>query len=86
MFIHWQVIKQTGIGVAYLHTFLMTMLEIDTATEVYLETFQTHMVELYFPSLTDMDLNTACSYRNIIWYYNKDETRAFLSSEIQVKH
>ena len=47
--------------------FLITMYEIDTAAEVYLEPFQTYMVEPFFSILTDMVLNTPCSdHRDII--------------------
>ena len=43
------------------------MYEIDTAAEVYLEPFQTYMVEHFFSILTDMVVNTPCSgYRDII--------------------
>ena len=31
----------------YLHIFLITMLEIDTAAGVYLEPFQTYMIEIF---------------------------------------
>ena len=34
-----KIFEQTGIDKAYLHVFLMTMREIDTATEVYLKPF-----------------------------------------------
>ena len=37
--IHWKIFEQIGIGKAYLHVFLMTIGEIDTAAEVYLEPF-----------------------------------------------
>ena len=39
--------EQIGIGIAYLHVFLITMHETDTAAEVYLELFQTYMLELF---------------------------------------
>ena len=35
----WKNFEQIGIDKAYLHVFLMTMREIDTATEVYLKPF-----------------------------------------------
>ena len=37
--------EQIGIAMAYLHVFLITMHEIDTAAEVYLEPFLTHIFE-----------------------------------------
>ena len=37
--IHWRIFEQIGIGKAYLHAFWMTILEIDTATELCLEPF-----------------------------------------------
>ena len=36
-YIHWKIFEQIGIGKAYLHVFLLTMREIDTAADVYLE-------------------------------------------------
>ena len=39
--------EQISIGMAYLHVFLITMREIDTAAEVYLELPQTYMLELF---------------------------------------
>ena len=44
------------VAILYLHMFLITMHEIDTAAEVYLETFQTY-------NKTGMILNTPLSYR-----------------------
>ena len=44
---HLSVFEQIGIGMAYLHVFLITMHEIDTAAEVYLEPFQTYLIELF---------------------------------------
>ena len=38
-FIYWKIFEQVGIGKVYLYVFLMTMIEIDTAAEVYLEPF-----------------------------------------------
>ena len=38
-------IEQIGIGMAYLHVFLITMH--DKAAEVYLEPFQIYMIELF---------------------------------------
>ena len=35
---------------ADLHIFLITMHEIDTAAEVYLEPFQTHMIDIFCES------------------------------------
>ena len=43
----WKIFEQIGIGMAYLHTFLITMHEIDTAAEMYLEPFPTYMFELF---------------------------------------
>ena len=89
--------EQIGIAMAYLHVFLITMHEIDTAAEVYLEPFPTYMFELFCKNsqrlkkkgsiLTGIVLNTPCRrYKYSISYYNKDETRALHSSEVQVKH
>ena len=39
----WKIFEQIGIGMAYLHVFLITMYEIDTAAEMYLEPFPTYM-------------------------------------------
>ena len=36
----WKSFEQIGIGMAYLHIFLITMHEIETAAEVYLEPFE----------------------------------------------
>ena len=44
---HLSVFEQIGIGMPYLHVFLITMHEIDTAAEVYLEPFQTYLIELF---------------------------------------
>ena len=38
-FVYWKIFQQIGIGKVYLCAFLITMLEIDTAAEVYLEPF-----------------------------------------------
>ena len=43
----WKIFEQTGIGMAYLHVFLITMYEIDTAAEMYLKPFPTYMFELF---------------------------------------
>ena len=43
--IRWKIFEQTGIGMAYLQGFFITMHETDTAAEVYLEPFQTYMIE-----------------------------------------
>ena len=43
----WKIFEQIGIGMAYLHVFLITMYETDTAAEVYLEPFPTYMFELF---------------------------------------
>ena len=44
----WKIFEQVGIGMAYIFTFfLITMHEIDTAAEVYLEPFLTYMFELF---------------------------------------
>ena len=79
---------------ASLNVFVKTMDEIDTAAEVYLELFQTCMPELFAKIvdslrkkgsfLTCMVLNTPHSYREIICYYKRDETRALYSAELQV--
>ena len=45
--IHWKIFKQFGIGMAYLHVFLIAMHGIDTAAGVYVEPFQTNMPELF---------------------------------------
>ena len=42
-----KIFEQIGIGMAYLHVFLITMYEIDTAAEMYLEPFSTYMFELF---------------------------------------
>ena len=40
--------EQIGISMAYIHVFfLVTMHEIDTAAEVYLELSQTYMLKLF---------------------------------------
>ena len=44
---HWKIFEQSGIGMAYLHVFLIIMHKIDTAAEVYLELFQIYMLELF---------------------------------------
>ena len=43
----WKIFEQTRIGMLYLHILLITMHEIDTAVEVYFETFQTYMIEIF---------------------------------------
>ena len=45
--IRWKIFEQTGIGMAYLHVFLIAMHGIDTAAGVYVEPFQTNMLELF---------------------------------------
>ena len=47
----WKIIEQIGIGVDYLHVFLITMHEIDTAAKVYLKSFPTYMFELFFAKI-----------------------------------
>ena len=42
-----KIFEQIGIGMAYLHCFLVTMHETDTAAEMYLELFPTYMFELF---------------------------------------
>ena len=43
-----RVFEQIGIDIIlYLHSFLITMHEIDTAAEVHLEPFQTFMIEIF---------------------------------------
>ena len=45
---HARVFEQIGVDIIlYLHSFLITMHEIDTAAEVHLELFQTYMIELF---------------------------------------
>ena len=45
---HARVFEQIGIDIIlYLHSFLITMHEIDTAAEVHLEPFQTFMIEIF---------------------------------------
>ena len=41
------MLEHIRIGMLYLHIFLITMHEIDTAAEVYLESFLTYMFELF---------------------------------------
>ena len=43
----WKIFEETRIGMLYLHILLITMHEIDTAVEVYFETFQTYMIEIF---------------------------------------
>ena len=43
-----EIFEQISLGMAYLHVFLITMHEIDTAAEVYLTPFQTYMLELFY--------------------------------------
>ena len=45
--IRWKIFEQTGIGMTYLHVFLIAMHGIDTAAGVYVEPFQTNMLELF---------------------------------------
>ena len=45
--IRWKIFEQIGIGMAYLHVFLITIHEIDVPSEVYLEPFQRYMIELF---------------------------------------
>ena len=45
--IPWYIWEQIGIDMLYLHIFLITMHEIDTAAEVDLEPFQTYMIEIF---------------------------------------
>ena len=45
--IPWWIFEQIGIDMLYLHIFLITMHEIDTAAEVPLEPFQTFMIEIF---------------------------------------
>ena len=44
---HWKIFGQIGIAMAYPHVSLITMHKTDTAVEVYLELFQTYMLELF---------------------------------------
>ena len=39
--------EQIGIDIACLHVFLIKMPKTNTASEAYLELFQTHMLELF---------------------------------------
>ena len=43
----WKIFEQIGIGMAYLHVFSITMHEIDTAAEVYIELFPAYIIELF---------------------------------------
>ena len=43
----WKNFELIRIGMLYLHILLITMHEIDTAAEVYLEPFQTYMIEIF---------------------------------------
>ena len=89
-------LNRLGIAMAYLHVFLIAMQKIGTAAEVYLELFQSYMLELFAKIvhglrrkgsiLTGIILNKSCSYRDSIWYYKRDETRALHSSEVQINH
>ena len=45
--ISWKIFKLIGIDMLYLHIFLITMHQIDTAAEVPLEPFQTYMIEIF---------------------------------------
>ena len=45
--VRWKIFEQIGIGMAYLHFFLIAMRGIDTAARVYVEPFQTSMLELF---------------------------------------
>ena len=78
----WKIFEHIGIGMAYLHVFLITMYEIDTAAEMYLEPLPTYMFELFSAKI----VNTLRKKAPSISYYNKNETRALRSSEVQLKH
>ena len=43
-----KIFEHIGIGLAYLHVFLITMHAIGTAAEAYLELFQTYMLALFY--------------------------------------
>ena len=43
----WKIFEQIDIGMLYLHIFLITMHEIDAGAEVYLELFQTYIIEIF---------------------------------------
>ena len=43
----WKIFEQIRIGMLYLHILLITMYETDTAAEVYLEPFETYMIEIF---------------------------------------
>ena len=45
--VRWKIFEQIGIGMAHLHFFLIAMRGIDTAARVYVEPFQTSMLELF---------------------------------------
>ena len=49
----WKIFEQIGIGMAYLHVFLTTMQETDTATNMYLEPFPTYMFEPFFAKIVN---------------------------------
>ena len=44
---------------AYLHVFLITVYEIDAAAEVYLELFQTYMLELFAKIVNGLKVTSA---------------------------
>ena len=46
--IPWKIFEQICIGMLYLHILLITMYEADTAAEVYLEPFETYMIEIFY--------------------------------------
>ena len=43
----WKIFEQIDIGMAYLHDFLIAMRGIDRAAGVYVEPFQTNILELF---------------------------------------
>ena len=47
MYLLKNLCEQIGISMAYLHVFSITMYEIDTAAEMYLEPFPTNIFELF---------------------------------------
>ena len=84
-FIYWKIFEQIGIGKVYLYVFFN---DNDWNRYICRGVFRT-LLGMYdgAPSLiTGMVLNTPRSYRESIWYYNKEEYRAHASSGVQVKN
>ena len=45
--VSWKIFEQIGIGMAYLHAFLIAIRGIDTAAGVHVKPFQTNKFELF---------------------------------------